>query len=57
MFAQSLVEYGLVSRVAMAGEELVHSVQEFVVSIGPTTWLAVGITLVVLLRIWSYNRR
>jgi hypothetical protein len=56
MFAQSLVEYGAVSRLAIAGEALVHSVQEFVVSIGPTTWLAVGITLVVLLRIWSYRR-
>jgi hypothetical protein len=56
MFAQSLVEYGAVSRLAIAGEALVHSVQEFVVSIGPTTWLAVGVTLVVLLRIWSYRR-
>jgi hypothetical protein len=56
MFAQSLVEYGFVSRLAIAGEALARSVQEFVVNMGLTTWLAVGLTLVVLLRIWSYRR-
>ncbi len=56
MYAQSLVEYGLVSRLVIAGEALMHSVQESVVSIGATTWLVIGLTLVVLLRIWSHRR-
>jgi hypothetical protein len=56
MLAQSLVEYGVLDRFLAAGQALMSNVDEWFLAVSPTTWLLLGVALVVVLRVWSRRR-
>jgi hypothetical protein len=56
MLAQSLVEYGLIARLVTAGQALMSNVDEWLLAVSPTTWLFLGVTLLVILKVWSRRR-
>jgi hypothetical protein len=56
MLAQALVEYGVLTALIAAGHELVSRADEWLHAVSPTTWLLLGVTLIVVLRVWSRRR-
>ncbi len=56
MLAQALVEYGVLDALIAAGHELVSRADGWLLAVSPTTWLLLGVTLLVVLRVWSRRR-
>jgi hypothetical protein len=56
MLAQSLVEYGFLDRFLSAGQALMSTLEEWLPGLSPTTWLLIGVALLVVLRVWSRRR-
>jgi hypothetical protein len=56
MLAQALVEYGVLDALIAAGHEAVSRADQWFLAVSPTTWLLLGVTIIVGLRVWSSRR-
>jgi hypothetical protein len=56
MLAQSLIEYGILDALISTGRATVSMVDEWLLAVSPTTWLLLGVALLVVLRVWSRRR-